>query len=1349
MKQRNERGLALILVMTVVLALSIIATPFVLSMILQERTGTSARYLSQADYGADGAKNYAIWRLMPSVDPLERRSPSGMSSSYTYDTDREFEVRLDEMPLSTKMHVSDPKGSIWGINVQDEQGKLNTKTCSIAALTNLASMVDSRVVSLKDYLTLYSGRDATWIAPQRIRQMGFTKGQPAGGTTVDNLALLGPKSRIRVTKPPMKPLETTVTGNSILGSGSTQEGFTTKDSIAAYVDGVVEVEQRHPVNINTAKRETLIAMWEGLNIYGLGDSMVDRRAAQQLATRFHGRETPRLEQFLLQLASTSINPNQKLAVALNAVCPNAAILNGSGSVGVCFKSYDVYTLEATSSMNNPSGSQVAGRGYREVVSVSPPLSLRRYCESQYDFNQMYAQLQTAMQNINPSMAMAGFPYGNRMLTYPRPYTQQCDTALKPQGAGNEAYITVLPAEDNRGEMPENQFEGQLSGNWDAEHCRSHFRTEMDGKKTGGPEAYDWKQFFAFNFIPEDDPPAATRRGDTGSGGFEMWAKWQSAPTSATLFDIKEQETTNRVTLRIENNELILTVADSTIPNNTVGGQIANGVAEIRWPNFKVSDDTWTHFAAYWKSNRFADMALLVDGFCDPNAKFMHYTSPGSNGELMTTLRSALTPTGSSVSLGNTGLLPTGNELTPLLIGDEVVLVDSKGNASLRGARGTQVQDHPSQVTVSLFGYSSKIRNGSIVVNWPPGVGYTETVQFDSIPRTAANSTYGFGASPIATVCGDKMDPVLGQHIDMTAVQIGVLTPDITRFPDQGLLRIEDEVVFYTGRSNGGVAGTIPPSNAKFTGVVRADLGTSANIHRSGVNCEMFSVAVTDFTGFKDRSIIQVGDEWFLVRKDPKNRPFFVGFTKAAAGAQVPVEFIRGYNCLWSIPQDHSAMDVVTPTFLLRDVNALPSGTLASAGAWDRVTILDASNNKATAQIRRTSTEPRPQGVAGWSGSFNLQGAPAPSQVAAFFQPVNKDWPADDEYSRLLKFPSGELLSRNWLETASPKVSVGVAGQVDEIKAFAGSKGRFRLLMQGGVGDNTLQINFTNLPIMQKGGLMKIGDEFVGFGNWNNVQPNGSLTTLKRGWLNSTAVVHDKGDPIFYIPWIPVGSLSTDVSQDERFIRLNGRMSGDPKKYTSGYVLIDNEMIFFPWTADDGATLIMPNRFDGQRGLYRGMFGTTAQNHSSTSSLVYGMPFRYFDTYKAKEFDNTMVYFQWGQQLDLARWNSYLWRQQMPTPEKNIKVHGMARIDGLREFWDPPAKGELIDSTSAGGNLTLNATGHRGDAGQFDFRAYIEYPPNSFDAQNMRSSESWKRCPKITEVQVEYDRPCQTLHHEDY
>ena len=127
-----------------------------------------------------------------------------------------------------------------------------------------------------------------------------------------------------------------------------------------------------------------------------------------------------------------------------------------------------------------------------VVSVSPPSTLRRYCESQYDFNQMYSQIQIAMQAAQPGLAFTGYPYGNRILTYPRPYNQICDTVLKPQqrGPGGEAYITVQPAEDHRGELLDTRYEQLLTG-WGDQHNRNHYGTEMDGKKTGGAESASW------------------------------------------------------------------------------------------------------------------------------------------------------------------------------------------------------------------------------------------------------------------------------------------------------------------------------------------------------------------------------------------------------------------------------------------------------------------------------------------------------------------------------------------------------------------------------------------------------------------------------------------------------------------------------------------------------------------------------------------------------------------------------------------------------------------------------------------------------------------------------------------
>src|SRR6185295_11500736 len=307
-------------------------------------------YLSQADYGADGAKNYAMWRLMQSLDPIERRSGTGVFSSYYYDTRAEFDIRLEDEFKTTKLKISDPKGAIWGVTVEDEQGKLNARTCNVDALQNLARMVDGRVVNLKDYITLYSGRDATCVCPQKIRQVGFDRGHGAGGLTVDNLFVLAPRSRVRVTKSGMRPIETRITGNALLGQGG-QNGFNTEQSVAGYVDGVIEVEQRHPVNLNTAKRDTLVALFEGLRLFnpktGSYDpsSLVDRSAAMNLATRFAGRDIQRLDQFLINLASTSLSGQQKVAVAMNAVAPNWTYLMDSGTAPLCFKSYDVYTLE--------------------------------------------------------------------------------------------------------------------------------------------------------------------------------------------------------------------------------------------------------------------------------------------------------------------------------------------------------------------------------------------------------------------------------------------------------------------------------------------------------------------------------------------------------------------------------------------------------------------------------------------------------------------------------------------------------------------------------------------------------------------------------------------------------------------------------------------------------------------------------------------------------------------------------------------------------------------------------------------------------------------------------------------
>ena len=240
-----------------------------------------------------------------------------------------------------------------------------------------------------------------------------------------------------------------------------------------------------------------------------------------------------------------------------------------------------------------------------------------------------------------------------------------------------------------------------------------------------------------------------------------------------------------------------------------------------------------------------------------------------------------------------------------------------------------------------------------------------------------------------------------------------------------------------------------------------------------------------------------------------------------------------------------------------------------------------------------------------------------------------------------------------------------------------------------------------------------------------------------------------GEDVFELNFIPVAALANDVTATDANLALLEPLSGDPKKYTKGYVLLDNEMLRFEWNGGDGKNLGMPVRWDGTTGLYRGMFGTTAQSHTSAQSLVYGMPYRFSDTYKAQEFDNTMAYFQWSTKMDLAGWKNFRIDQEVFPADPNVVLHALVRVDGKGEFYDRPAVSDMtLLYESITGTGQINRVGHLNDAGQLDVRFYTEYKPGSFDATAPWNTMSWKKPSRIKQIQVDYDRPVQVLYHED-
>ena len=245
-----------------------------------------------------------------------------------------------------------------------------------------------------------------------------------------------------------------------------------------------------------------------------------------------------------------------------------------------------------------------------------------------------------------------------------------------------------------------------------------------------------------------------------------------------------------------------------------------------------------------------------------------------------------------------------------------------------------------------------------------------------------------------------------------------------------------------------------------------------------------------------------------------------------------------------------------------------------------------------------------------------------------------------------------------------------------------------------------------------------------------------------------------GDTILAIPWVPVASLEQDVSATSYEIRLNQPLLGDyggKYKYDRGVFLLEDEILGYEWAKENNKVLSMPPGFDGSTGLFRGLFGTTPASHSATSSLAYGIPWRFWDGYKPTEFDNRMPYHQVSIRMEDAFWRTVSWTTELPPGDTNVSIMAIVRMDGRGEYWDTggPSDASLVwASTKGQESLTLNRRGTRNDAGQLDMRFYVDYAQGSFDAQQSWMTHSWKRTPKLKEVRVSYERPTRTLYHED-
>lgn len=1377
----RRTGLALILVLTVIMALVIIATPFVLSMIMQEKTAVAERARRQAGYGAEGVRNFAASQLFRGADGLERAT----GGTPYMDEPAEFQIEMRDARLKD-LKVLDPHGSLWGVTAQDEQGKINVMTAPDRPCVTIRGILDPKVVDLKDVLTIYSGRPARWVRPQKIREIGIIQnpadpGMVIKGVLVDNALNLGIGAKIHVIKPGRPPFETTVTRNGLYIIGL--PAVETNPPIGGdYLNGLLEVEMRHPVNINTARREVLTALHDGLSIsipQGTGATAktytLTSEDARRVADGLYQKKLSTWHEFLIQVLMLDVDDLAKAAVIINAIDPTNLILTngaeGRGTLPICFTSNETITVEAFSTMNTPAGTPQGGAGFREVVDLGCPMILTRSWENQFDFDRMMGppRLLVTTTGVAPKLpkwveeglatsgltsgGYLGYPFGSRMETFPKDIDkyEASDMTLKSAQGLNQNFVSMRTERDYRG------VGGLL-------YKIEHFDEEMDGHKIEA-KSYDKEHKEVFAPMPG--------RPDIAAGGTEFWIRFDSAVSPASkisLFDIRETDEINRISIELFENEIIYRITDASQGGNT---SIPNdkGWAEIK-ARFSPVKDTWYHIAAYWKGTRYGHMLLMIDGFVPAKAKWRFVDSDDQNVAQSTELASVMpapadpadpftiVPLKDSQFLQKPPNWPRDTPwVVPIRVGDEVIDIDTSTGQGRRGSRkadtvyGPAYYDHPQNAKATLFGYTSPLHKLNVRIQFdppqwdPPG---TINMEFGQIYTTRGAIQLKFGMPDWTSLVGEDSDPsgnlVLAANTNRIKYVIPDTSPvDNTEWPDSGYIKIEDEAIYYQRITREGI------KTGYFEVCSRGQEGTMPLVHQGGVAITLWSIAVTEpDTNLPSPTIIQFNEEWFgpvKVASVPPGGPadhFWVGVTVNSKA----VPFARGIRWRTPVARWHEAGERLIPIFSAREMD--PTVLRTNLQKYDTVTAIDSTNYREQHMVCNSITI---EELNEWIYQTNpgSQRPPPPPkdvkdqgiQLASFFDGVKRDFKVDDLHNRILKWPSGELLGERFLEIMNPPVKYGPAkATIDEVKNIASTKGNFQLNMVAEPETPQLNVGIVgnlNVSTATPSGVLLVGEELVGFADSRN---GDTLTNCKRGWLNSVKEVHDRGDAFFLLNFLPVAAVKhSPISTESRTIQMSQVLQG--QGFFHGYVLIDDEVVGFEKLGIKGVELDTLARWDGN-GLFRGMFGTSAAAHQP-NAMIFAIPFRYWDGYKEGQFDDKMPYFQVAHTTRNARWRGISAQIELPAGEKNLLPHCYVRLDGLGDFTLPK-----VDDHSAVWHFYKSQTNpledmisSRLENGQMELRFFLEYKPGSYWPEH-----SWKRTMKFMETRLEYDRDTKVLLHED-
>ncbi|MBZ0136420.1 MAG: hypothetical protein K8I27_08625 [Planctomycetes bacterium] len=492
---------------------------------------------------------------------------------------------------------------------------------------------------------------------------------------------------------------------------------------------IIEVAERASININTANGDTLAAVFHGIGPRSQSSPPIDWISARAIASRILSRtqsgvaddaftDLDDVLNFLRDLVQEQppvLTAEQLNAFATQQRYPYARRNQGLITAQFRYDTLDTYMVDAYATRYLPSGGTMARDAFREWVQIGSDR------EQTYRWFS-YPQFQQAM----------AVPQGNIM-------------QLHASGTENDRLLGMVELPYLHYLADERYVRTWRQAPWTTPQPRDVYAMGVDSQR---PE-----KFYRNIVMAQPTPTSSYQAGDLEAGMFSFWYRpqWQDHAANHYLFDVAEQEYSNRMSMlwwgdrrtayRMagKNSGLVMRVKDRTLQE---------AYTELRFEldpaHFRQND--WYHMSLNWKGTELSHVNLLLDGDQSSTSggqaiqPVVNHTFRDTNGAwftLTTNLQDDLEdprftpmtqfdiridaqdidgfPDRGVIVIGDEAIEYSGNNgfaLTGIYRGPPMwdtsvnPAVPIPGTAS--GARGTTAGFHPAGSKITVFGYTAPV-----------------------------------------------------------------------------------------------------------------------------------------------------------------------------------------------------------------------------------------------------------------------------------------------------------------------------------------------------------------------------------------------------------------------------------------------------------------------------------------------------------------------------------------------------------------------------------------------------------------------------------------------------------------